>query len=117
MKKIEMKNEEIQFLKRNWKSLREGATEMLDETLNFVMTSVEKDLDMIIERANKAVIGVNGWMKTTREKMNETYQKKEQELEKELEMARMDGEGGAGFNHTLPHEAPAETSHATEYRH
>ena len=115
VKKIALKNDEVQFLKRNWSTLKESANAMVGETLDFVMTSVEKDLDMIVERANKTILGVNSWMKKQRDSMEKVYRKKEEELEKEIEMSRMADEGGAGFINTLPHDAsPVETSNAPD---
>ncbi len=114
MKKVEIKNDEVEFLKRNWKALRENAMLALNASADFVMASVEKDIDLVVDKANQTVLKLNGWLKDQEQRMQKIYAKKEEEIEKELEMARMDSEGGAGFINTMPHEtSPTETSNAS----
>ena len=118
MKKFDLKKDEVQYLKRNWNILTETTRSVLNETLDFVMSSVEKDLEMLIDRTNKIVVRANQWVKSQQSRIHKSYLKNEEEMEKELEMARMEEEGGAGFINTLPHEtSPTETSSATDRRH
>jgi hypothetical protein len=118
MKKLDIKKEEVQYLKRNWNSLTESTRSVLNETMDFVMASVEKDLEMVLDRTNKAVVGANKWLKSQQTRIHASYLKKEEEIEKQIEMSRMDDEGGAGFINTLPHEtSPTETSNASDHHH
>jgi hypothetical protein len=121
MKKVEIKNDEVQFLKRNWNALRENAMAALNASADFVMASVEKDIDLVVDKANQTVLKINGWLKNQELRMHQSYVKKEEEIEKDLEVARMDSEGGSGFINTMPHEtSPTETASAsgvTGHRH
>ena len=118
MKKIDFKKDEVKYLKRNWEVLRTSARSIMNETLDFVMATVEKDLEMILDRTNKTVVGVNSWLKGQEERLQKTYKKKEEQMEKELEVSRMDDEGGAAFINTRPPETKApDAATASEHRH
>ena len=118
MKKLTFKKEDIQYLKRNWTILRESTRSMVSETFDFVIASIEKEVEMVLDRTNKSVAGLNTWLKDQQDRMQKSYLKKEEEIAKEIEVSRMDGEGGAGFINTLPHEKSlTETSNASEHRH
>jgi hypothetical protein len=118
MKKLNMKKDEVQYLKRNWKALTDNTHSVMNEALDYVMASVEKDLEIVLDRTNRVVLEANKWIKVQHDRIHKTLTKSVEELDHQAQMARMDDEGGAGFINTLPHEtSPSETSNAPEHRH
>ena len=118
MKKLNLKKDDVQDLKRNLKSLSENTRTVVNDAIDLVLASVEKDFEFVLGRTNKVVVQANQWIKSQQAKIHRNYLKTEEEVEKQMEVSRMDDEGGAGFINTLPHEtSPNETSNASDHHH
>lgn len=58
-----MKKEQVQDFKHNWGSLKTHTKQALEETYGLAMYWVEKDLDLVLEKANGMILRLDEWMK------------------------------------------------------